>query len=154
MHPKWFFTCARAYHCGLIYWLLLCWSHRCVDLSCGILNCVEPHYCGRGTLVPASWAPFSEHHMFCGSVVSGRFCCYYFFLVARVVFIFAMTGRDKATKPSFGPTLAYILNGPMTKFRFIIITYRVKYTSGPRTCHQVPLRSTNLQNRNLAPWTC
>ena len=31
---------------------------------------------------------------------------------------------------------------------------RVKYTSGPWTCPEVPLRSMNSQNQNLAPWTC
>ena len=29
--------------------------------------------------------------------------------------------------------------------------FRVKYVSGPRTCPEVPLKSTNLQNQNLAP---
>ena len=29
----------------------------------------------------------------------------------------------------------------------------VKYTNGPSTCPQVPLKFTNLQNQNLAPWT-
>ena len=31
---------------------------------------------------------------------------------------------------------------------------RVKYISGLWTCLQVSFRSTNLQNWNLAPWTC
>jgi len=61
--------------------------------------------------------------MLCGSVVFDRFCSYYyFFLVARAVFIFCNDGTWQSYEGLVWPNSASILNGPMiTKFRFIII---------------------------------